>query len=106
MIAGGGAAVAYFEHLDEGDCQVEVDSVAKVEGEGHKKPHRHDAQHVETHGHLALDLHHPQHLHHVFCSFELLKDALTFYTHYFCQAALQGQVVNLLTVCIGKLNCR
>lgn len=51
--------VAYFEHLDEGDCEVEVDSVAEVKGEGHEEAHRHDAQHVEAQGHLALDFHHP-----------------------------------------------
>ncbi len=50
--------VAYFEHLDEGDCQIEVNSVAEVEGEGHEEPHWHDAQHVEAQGHLALDFHH------------------------------------------------
>ena len=49
---------AHLEHLDEGDGEVEVDSVAEVEGEGHEEAHRHDAQHVEPHRHLALDLHH------------------------------------------------
>ncbi len=58
VVAAASVAVAYFEHLDEGDCQVEVDSVAEVECEGHEESHRHDAQHVETHGHLALDFHH------------------------------------------------
>ena len=59
VAAAAGVAVAYFEHLDEGDCEVEVDSVAEVEGEGHEEPNRHDAQHVEAQGHLALDFHHP-----------------------------------------------
>lgn len=53
---------AHLEHLDEGDSEVEVDRVAEVEGEGHEEAHRHDAQHVEPHCHLALDLHHLQNL--------------------------------------------
>lgn len=53
---------AHLEHLDEGDGEVEVDRVAEVQGEGHEEAYRHDAQHVEPHRHLALDLHHLQDL--------------------------------------------
>ena len=52
----------HLEHLDEGDSEVEVDGVAKVQSERHEEADRHDAQHVEPHGHSALHLHHMQHL--------------------------------------------
>lgn len=52
----------HLEHLNKGDSEVEVDSVAKVQSERHEEADRHDPQHVEAHGHGALDLHHMQNL--------------------------------------------
>ena len=58
----GRSCAHHLEHLDEGHSEIEVDSVAKMQSERHEEAHRHDAQHVEPHGHTALDLHHMQHL--------------------------------------------
>lgn len=54
---------SYLQYLDEGDCEVEVHCVAKVQRQRHEQPHGHYSQHVEAQGHACLDLHQSQHLH-------------------------------------------
>ena len=62
VVPSGHSYVDHLKHLNERDGEVEVDSVAEVQSEGHEEADRHDPQHVEAHGHGALDLHHMQHL--------------------------------------------
>lgn len=62
MFQVGKSVAHHLEHLNKGDSEVEVDSVAKVQGERHEQAYRHDPKHVEAHGHSALDLHHMHHL--------------------------------------------
>ena len=53
---------ARLEHLDEGDGEVEVDRVAKVQRERHEEADWQDARDVELPCQRALHIHHLDHL--------------------------------------------
>lgn len=52
----------YLEHLNEAHSEVQVDLVAKVEGEGHEQADGHHAHHVKARCDGVLDLHKPEYL--------------------------------------------
>ena len=51
------ACAPHLEHLNEGDSEVEVDQVAKVEGQRHQQAHGEDFGGVEAGGDSPLGIH-------------------------------------------------